>query len=109
MNIVVMQKQWRELSREDQEPVSESPPPPQPPKCTERYNGSKLSHPEDGVDMKTTKKTALETPNKEPEKDAGTKYVSSVLFHTFSSSLDILVFFVKNHSWDKAYLACVRR
>ncbi|KTF86985.1 hypothetical protein cypCar_00042233 [Cyprinus carpio] len=65
-------KQWRELSREDQEPLSESPPPPQPPKCTERYNGSKLSHLEDGMDPKTGKKTGLETPNKESDRDAGT-------------------------------------
>ncbi len=71
-----VQKQWRELSREDQEPLSESPPPPQPPKCTERYNGSKLSHLEDGMDPKTGKKTGLETPNKESDRDAGTKYVA---------------------------------
>ncbi|XP_067281102.1 tyrosine-protein phosphatase non-receptor type 2 isoform X2 [Pseudorasbora parva] len=67
-----VQKQWRELSREDQEPLSESPPPPQPPKCTERYNGSKLSRLEDGMDSKTGKKTGLETPNKEPDRDART-------------------------------------
>ncbi|KTG45599.1 hypothetical protein cypCar_00039363 [Cyprinus carpio] len=66
-----VQKQWRELSREDQEPLSESPPPPQPPKCTERYNGSKLSRLEDGMDPKTGKKTGLETPNKESDRDAG--------------------------------------
>lgn len=67
-----VQKQWQELSREDQEPLSESPPPPQPPKCTERFNGNKLSRLEDGMDTKTAKKTGLETPNKEPDKDAGT-------------------------------------
>lgn len=71
-----VQKQWRELSREDQEPLSESPPPPQPPKCTERYNGSKLSRLEDGMDSKTGKKTGLETPNKEPDRDARTMYVT---------------------------------
>lgn len=71
-----VQKQWRELSREDQEPLSESPPPPQPPKCTERYNGSKLSRLEDGMDSKTSKKTVLETPNKEPDRDARTMYVT---------------------------------
>ncbi len=74
--VMCVQKQWRELSREDQEPLSESPPPPQPPKCTERYNGSKLSHLEDGMDPKTGKKTGLETPNKESDRDVGTKYVA---------------------------------
>ncbi|XP_076864461.1 tyrosine-protein phosphatase non-receptor type 2 isoform X2 [Brachyhypopomus gauderio] len=42
-----VQKEWRELSREDQERVSESPPP-QPPKCpAERYNGTKMPHPDE--------------------------------------------------------------
>ncbi|TRY58173.1 hypothetical protein DNTS_017297 [Danionella cerebrum] len=64
-------KQWRELSKEDQEPLSESPPPPQPPKFTERYNGSKLSRLEDGMESKSGRK--METTNKEPDRDAGTQ------------------------------------
>ncbi|XP_036411360.1 tyrosine-protein phosphatase non-receptor type 2 isoform X2 [Megalops cyprinoides] len=43
-----VQKQWRELSKEDQEPVSDSPPPPQPLKRpTDKFNGSRLSRPDE--------------------------------------------------------------
>lgn len=45
-----VQKQWQELSKEDQERVCESPPP-QPPKCpSERYNGSRQVRPEEPGD-----------------------------------------------------------
>ncbi|XP_017572418.2 tyrosine-protein phosphatase non-receptor type 2 [Pygocentrus nattereri] len=53
-----LQKQWQELSKEDQERVCESPPP-QPPKCTsERYNGSRLNRPDEPGDVEAAKKTA---------------------------------------------------
>ncbi|KAL7829207.1 hypothetical protein AOLI_G00300920 [Acnodon oligacanthus] len=53
-----LQKQWQELSKEDQERVCESPPP-QPPKCTsERYNGSRLIRPDEPGDVEAAKKTA---------------------------------------------------
>ncbi|KAL6457651.1 hypothetical protein MHYP_G00346140 [Metynnis hypsauchen] len=53
-----LQKQWQELSKEDQERVCESPPP-QPPKCTsERYNGSRLIRPDEPGDVEAVKKTA---------------------------------------------------
>ncbi|XP_066547255.1 tyrosine-protein phosphatase non-receptor type 2 isoform X2 [Amia ocellicauda] len=39
-----VQKQWKELSKEDQEPATEYSPPPQPPKrTTENFNGNKIS------------------------------------------------------------------
>ncbi|XP_036421799.1 tyrosine-protein phosphatase non-receptor type 2 isoform X1 [Colossoma macropomum] len=52
-----LQKQWQELSKEDQERVCESPPP-QPPKCpSERYNGSRLIRPDEPGDVEAAKKT----------------------------------------------------
>ncbi|KAJ8267735.1 hypothetical protein COCON_G00129070 [Conger conger] len=39
-----VQKPWRELSKDEQEPASDSPPPAQPAKRTDKINGSRLSH-----------------------------------------------------------------
>ncbi|KAI4905413.1 hypothetical protein NFI96_026306 [Prochilodus magdalenae] len=53
-----LQKQWQELSKEDQERACESPPP-QPPKCpSERYNGSRMIRPDESGDPEAAKKLA---------------------------------------------------
>ncbi|XP_030645110.1 tyrosine-protein phosphatase non-receptor type 2 [Chanos chanos] len=69
-----VQKQWRELSKEDQDPVSESPPPPHHQKCpsTDRYNGSKVSRLEEDGETEAGKKTGCEVPGKEQDGDTGT-------------------------------------
>ncbi|KAM3857917.1 tyrosine-protein phosphatase non-receptor type 2 [Diretmus argenteus] len=72
-----VQKQWRELSREDQEPVSDSPPPTQPQtKCPERYNGSQRggSQLEEGGDCRQDSKAPSQSPCKEPELDGSTTH-----------------------------------
>ncbi|XP_035385011.1 tyrosine-protein phosphatase non-receptor type 2 isoform X2 [Electrophorus electricus] len=53
-----VQKQWQELSREDQESVSESPPP-QPAKCpSERYNGSRMLQTDEVGEAEPERRTA---------------------------------------------------
>uniref|UniRef100_A0A3P8PWY4 Tyrosine-protein phosphatase non-receptor type n=1 Tax=Astatotilapia calliptera TaxID=8154 RepID=A0A3P8PWY4_ASTCA len=66
-----VQNQWRELSKEDQEPLSESPPAPQPQaRCpTERHNGSQQ---EDGGDYRQDGKAPAQSPCKEQELDGST-------------------------------------
>ncbi|XP_035760116.1 tyrosine-protein phosphatase non-receptor type 1-like isoform X2 [Neolamprologus brichardi] len=68
-----VQNQWRELSKEDQEPLSESPPAPQPQaRCpTERHNGSQQ---EDGGDYRQDSKAPAQSPCKEQELDGSTAH-----------------------------------
>ncbi|XP_056153852.1 tyrosine-protein phosphatase non-receptor type 2 isoform X2 [Lampris incognitus] len=70
--------QWREESKEDQEPVSDSPPPAQPqPKCaTDRHNGSQWGGPqlEEGGDCRQDNKVPIQPPCKEQELDSNTTH-----------------------------------
>ncbi|XP_055749147.1 tyrosine-protein phosphatase non-receptor type 2 isoform X2 [Salvelinus fontinalis] len=72
-----VQKMWRELSKEDQDPVSDSESllPTQPPsKCPlEKYNGSRVSRGEDGGEGELGERTTgTESPNKEQDVDEST-------------------------------------
>ncbi|XP_033493628.1 tyrosine-protein phosphatase non-receptor type 2 [Epinephelus lanceolatus] len=70
-----VQKQWRELSKEDQEPTSESPPSTQPQaRCpTERHNGSQWGGQlVEGEDYRQDSKVPAPSPCKEQEQDGGT-------------------------------------
>ncbi|XP_071378202.1 tyrosine-protein phosphatase non-receptor type 2 [Centroberyx affinis] len=73
-----VQKRWQELSREDQEPVSDSPPSSQPQaKCpSERYNGSQRGVPqlEEGGDCRQDGKIPSQSPCKEQELDGSTTH-----------------------------------
>ncbi|XP_059206536.1 tyrosine-protein phosphatase non-receptor type 2 [Centropristis striata] len=64
-----VQNQWRELSREDQEPTSDSPP------STERYNGSQRGGQlEEGGDYRQDAKAPATSPCKEQEQDGSTTH-----------------------------------
>ncbi|XP_066530497.1 tyrosine-protein phosphatase non-receptor type 2 [Hoplias malabaricus] len=65
-----VQKQWQELSKEDQERVCESPPPQPPKSSSERYNGSRLTRPSESGDTETARKTASKTETDSKEADA---------------------------------------
>eukprot|EP00063_Salmo_salar_P063248 XP_014038083.1 PREDICTED: tyrosine-protein phosphatase non-receptor type 2-like isoform X1 [Salmo salar] len=72
-----VQKMWRELSKEDQDPVSDSESllPTQPPsKCPlEKYNGSRVSRGEEGGDAELGERTTgTESPYKEQDVDEST-------------------------------------
>ncbi|XP_023123273.2 tyrosine-protein phosphatase non-receptor type 2 isoform X1 [Amphiprion ocellaris] len=70
-----VQNRWRELSREDQEPSSESPPSAQPQaRCpTERYNGiQRAGQLEEGGDYRQDAKVPAQSACKEPELDGST-------------------------------------
>ncbi|XP_074543712.1 tyrosine-protein phosphatase non-receptor type 2 [Halichoeres trimaculatus] len=70
-----LQNQWRELSREDQEPTSDSPPSTQPQsRCqTERCNGSQRgSQPEEGGDYRQDEKAPAQSACTEQELDGST-------------------------------------
>lgn len=72
-----VQNQWRELSREDQEPTSDSPPSTQPQsKCqTERCNGSQRgSQPEEGGDYRQDEKAPSQSACTEQELDGSTAH-----------------------------------
>ncbi|XP_046906608.1 tyrosine-protein phosphatase non-receptor type 2 [Hypomesus transpacificus] len=64
------QKRWRELSNEDQEPLSDSPPPASPQTvCPDRYNGSKGPHQEESGDTEVDHKATAEVTCKEQDVD----------------------------------------
>ncbi|KAJ8407037.1 hypothetical protein AAFF_G00293130 [Aldrovandia affinis] len=68
-----VQKQWRELSKEDQEPVSDSPPPTQPPKRpTDKFNGCRLPHPGEVGDPDMGRIAGKDGPYKEHTLDGNT-------------------------------------
>uniref|UniRef100_A0A3Q3M3E3 Tyrosine-protein phosphatase non-receptor type n=1 Tax=Mastacembelus armatus TaxID=205130 RepID=A0A3Q3M3E3_9TELE len=72
-----VQNQWRELSREDQKPTSESPPSthPQARYPTERYNGSQRGGQlEEGGDYRQDGKVPTQSPCKEQELDGSTTH-----------------------------------
>ncbi|KAI3358071.1 hypothetical protein L3Q82_003082 [Scortum barcoo] len=72
-----VQNRWRELSREDQEPKSESPPSAQPQaRCpTERCNGSQRGGQlEEGGDYRQDGKVPAQSPCKEQEQDGSTTH-----------------------------------
>ncbi|XP_042362185.1 tyrosine-protein phosphatase non-receptor type 2-like [Plectropomus leopardus] len=72
-----VQRRWRELSREDQEPTSESPPSTQPQaRCPiERHNGSQRGgHLEEGGDYRQDSKAPAQPPCKEQEQDGSTTH-----------------------------------
>ena len=65
-----IQKRWRELSNEDQEPLSDSPPPASPQTvCPDRYNGSKGPHQEESGDTEVDHKATAEVTCKEQDVD----------------------------------------
>ncbi|KAL6099716.1 ptpn2 [Pungitius sinensis] len=68
-----IQNRWRELSREDQEPASDSPPTTQPPaRCPERHNGiQRGGQLEGGEDYRQDSKVPAPAPCKEQEQDGG--------------------------------------
>ncbi|XP_017280972.1 tyrosine-protein phosphatase non-receptor type 2 isoform X1 [Kryptolebias marmoratus] len=71
-----VQNQWRELSKEDQEPTSESPPSAQPQaRCPERYNGSQKGgqqQQEEGGEHRQDGKVPSPSSCKEQELDGST-------------------------------------
>lgn len=69
MGDLSVQKRWRELSREDHEPLPDSPPPAQASKTpTDKYNGCQLSHVEDRGDGEPGKRVASpDSPVKDTE------------------------------------------
>ncbi|XP_031152075.1 tyrosine-protein phosphatase non-receptor type 2 isoform X2 [Sander lucioperca] len=72
-----VQNRWRELSREDQEPTSESPLSTQPQaRCpTERFNGSQRGGQlEEGGDYRQDDKVPAQSPCKEQEQDGSTTH-----------------------------------
>ncbi|KAL4629982.1 tyrosine-protein phosphatase non-receptor type 2-like [Arapaima gigas] len=70
MGDLSVQKQWRELSKEDQDPVSESPPPAQAPKRpTDKFNGSRLSHLDDGTESGVERIADIDGSCKQQETD----------------------------------------
>lgn len=72
-----VQNRWRELSREDQEPTSESPPSAQPQaRCpAERCNGTQRGgQVEEGVDYRQDSKVPAQSPCKEQEMDGSTTH-----------------------------------
>ncbi|XP_037330244.2 tyrosine-protein phosphatase non-receptor type 2 [Pungitius pungitius] len=71
-----VQNRWRELSREDQEPASDSPPTTQPPaRCPERHNGiQRGGQLEGGEDYRQDSKVPALAPCKEQEQDGGTTH-----------------------------------
>ncbi|XP_032390901.1 tyrosine-protein phosphatase non-receptor type 2 isoform X1 [Etheostoma spectabile] len=72
-----VQNRWRELSREDQEPTSESPPSSQPQaRCpTERFNGGQRGGQlEEGGDYRLEDKVPAQSPCKEQEQDGSTTH-----------------------------------
>ncbi|KAJ8334932.1 hypothetical protein SKAU_G00405710 [Synaphobranchus kaupii] len=65
-----VQKQWREQSKEDQEPTSDSPPPTEPIKRpTDKFNGSRLSHPREDGDPDIGRIAGKDAPCKEQDLD----------------------------------------
>ncbi|XP_012691548.1 tyrosine-protein phosphatase non-receptor type 2 isoform X2 [Clupea harengus] len=67
-----VQKRWKELSREDHEPTSDSPPPAQASKTpSDKHNGCQLSCSEERADGEAGKRTGTGTdaPSKEQESD----------------------------------------
>ncbi|XP_036395005.1 tyrosine-protein phosphatase non-receptor type 2-like [Megalops cyprinoides] len=66
-----MQRQWRELSNEDQEPVLESSPSPQPPKPprrpTDKFNGNRAPHLEEGGDPELDRTEGADVAGKEED------------------------------------------
>ena len=67
-----LQKRWKELSREDHEPTSDSPPPAQASKTpSDKHNGCQLSCSEERADGEAGKRTGTGTdaPSKEQESD----------------------------------------
>ncbi|KAM6958850.1 tyrosine-protein phosphatase non-receptor type 2 [Aplochiton taeniatus] len=71
-----VQKQWRELSKEDQEPLSDSPPPANSQsRCTSAHNGSRGSHLEERGDKELDGKTTTESPSKEQDGDGSAAIV----------------------------------
>ncbi|XP_040043977.1 tyrosine-protein phosphatase non-receptor type 2 isoform X1 [Gasterosteus aculeatus] len=71
-----VQNRWRELSREDQEPTSDSPPSTQPPaRCPERHNGiQRGGQLEEGEDYRQDSKVPAPAPCKEQEQDGVTTH-----------------------------------
>ncbi|KAG7235575.1 hypothetical protein INR49_002499 [Caranx melampygus] len=72
-----VQNRWRELSREDQEPTSESRPSTQPQArfVTERYNGGqRVGQQEEGGDYRQDGKVPAQSPCKEQELDGSTTH-----------------------------------
>ncbi|XP_033980794.1 tyrosine-protein phosphatase non-receptor type 2 [Trematomus bernacchii] len=72
-----VQNRWRELSREDQEPILQSPPSTQPQaRCpTERCNGSQRGgQQEEGGDYRQDDRAPAPSPCKEQEQDGGTTH-----------------------------------
>ncbi|XP_026203310.1 tyrosine-protein phosphatase non-receptor type 2b isoform X1 [Anabas testudineus] len=71
-----VQNRWRELSREDQEPTSESPPSTQPPpRCPERFNGSQRGGQlEEAGDYRQDGKLPAHSPCREQEVDSSTTH-----------------------------------
>ncbi|KAM8840943.1 tyrosine-protein phosphatase non-receptor type 2 isoform 3-T3 [Spinachia spinachia] len=71
-----VQNRWRELSREDQEPTSDSPPSTQPPaRCPERHNGiQRGAQLEGGGEYRQDSKVPAPSPCKEQEQDGGTTH-----------------------------------
>lgn len=72
--LLPVQNRWRELSREDQEPTSDSPPSTQPPaRCPERHNGiQRGGQLEEGEDYRQDSKVPAPAPCKEQEQDGVT-------------------------------------
>ncbi|KPP74555.1 tyrosine-protein phosphatase non-receptor type 2-like, partial [Scleropages formosus] len=70
MGDLSVQTQWRELSKEDQDPMSDSPPPAQPSKRpTDRFNGSRVSHLEDGTESEAERRADADGSLKQQEMD----------------------------------------
>ncbi|XP_041933234.1 tyrosine-protein phosphatase non-receptor type 2 isoform X2 [Alosa sapidissima] len=65
-----VQKRWKELSREDHEPTSDSPPPGQASNTpSDKSNGCQLSRLEERADGETGKRSGTDSPSKEQESD----------------------------------------